>query len=511
MSAPDATVPVVVETTPAATPAPAVEKKEKKAKEPAVDTAAIQQEIAELQKQIEAKKALIGAGPLLSKNSKKKSKKDVIDVEPIAGARDFPPEQMRIRNYMFDTFHRVAKSFAFQEYDAAVVESEELYIRKAGEEITDQMYNFVTKDNHRVALRPEMTPTLARLILAKGSQLALPTKWYSIPQCWRFETITRGRRREHYQWNMDIVGAKSVSAEAELICAICTTMQAFGLTAADVGIKINSRRVLQYVVEKAGVPADKFAPVCIIVDKLDKLPQEEVESQLAALGLDASIVSVITESLTAKDLASLEAIVGSDHEAVQELKKFFDLVNAYGFGDWVLFDASVVRGLAYYTGIVFECFDRERKFRAICGGGRYDNLLTTFGSRLPVPCCGFGFGDCVILELLQDKGLLPNLTHDVQDVVIPFDESMREPAMKVLRTLREGGRTADIILDKKKMGAAFAYADTVGAVRAVLIAPDEYARGEVTVKMLREGKGKENNEATGERGSSVKIEDLCKA
>eukprot|EP00388_Colpodella_angusta_P040436 GDKK01050200.1.p1 GENE.GDKK01050200.1~~GDKK01050200.1.p1 ORF type:complete len:413 (-),score=84.41 GDKK01050200.1:220-1458(-) len=410
---------------------------------------------------------------------------------------------------MFDTFREVAKTFAFQEYDAAVLESEELYIRKAGEEITEQMYNFVTKDNHRVALRPEMTPTLARLILQKGSQLALPTKWFSIPQCWRFETITRGRRREHYQWNMDIVGAKSVSAEAELICAICTTLQKFGLTAKDVGIKINSRRVLQYVVEKAGVPADKFAPVCIIVDKLDKLAKEEVERQLGELGLNAEMVNIITQSLAAKDLESLAQIVGSEHEAVQELKKFFDLVNAYGFGDWVLFDASVVRGLAYYTGIVFECFDREGKFRAICGGGRYDNLLSTFGSRLPIPCCGFGFGDCVILELLQDKGLLPTLAQSVQDIVIPFDDSMREPALKVLRKLREGGRVADIILDNKKVKQAYTYADAIGAIRAVLVAPDEYANGEVQVKMLREGAGKEDSQGTN-RGKPVKIEDICK-
>lgn len=498
-----------------AQPAPVVEteaapvaKKQKETK-PTVDVAAIQKEIDELQKQLDAKKALIGGGSLLAKNSKKKSKKDVIDTEPVQGTRDFPPEQMRIRNYLFDTFKQVAKSFAFQEYDAAVLESEELYIRKAGEEITEQMYNFVTKDNHRVALRPEMTPTLARLILQKGSQLGLPTKWFSIPQCWRHEAITRGRRREHYQWNMDIVGAKSVSAEAELICAICTTLQKFGLTAKDVGIKINSRRVLQYVVEKAGVPAEQFAPVCIIVDKLDKLPKEEIEKQLGALGLKPDIVDIITQSLGAKDIASLESIVGSDHEAVQELKKFFDLVTAYGFGDWVLFDASVVRGLAYYTGIVFECFDRERKFRAICGGGRYDNLLTTFGAPKPIPCCGFGFGDCVILELLQDKGLLPTLAQSVQDIVIPFDDSMREPALKILRALREGGRVADIILDNKKVKAAYTYADTIGAIRAVLVAPDEYKNGEVQVKMLREGAGKGGEEGTN-RGTAIKIEDICK-
>ena len=466
-------------------------------------------EIKAMEEALEAKKSqLEEVGASLSKKAKKKTKKDMIETDPVQGVRDFPPELMRVRNYLFETFHDVAKSFNFQEYDAAIVESEELYIRKAGEEITEQMYNFVTKDKHRVALRPEMTPTLARLVLAKGKQLALPAKWYSIPQCWRFEAITRGRRREHYQWNMDIVGAKSVSAEVELICAICTTLAKLGLTAKDVGIKVNSRKVLQAVVAKAGVPAEKFAPVCIIVDKLDKIGDEEVRAQLVALELDPSIVDIIAKSLAVKTFEELDSLLPEGDAGVTELKDFFKLIQAAGFADWIIFDASVVRGLAYYTGIVFECFDREGKLRAVCGGGRYDNLLTTFGAPVPVPCVGFGFGDCVILELLKDKNLLPALPQQVDDVVIPFDETMREAAFEVVMKLRSKGRSADIILDKKNAGKAFAYADAVGAVRAVLVAPDEWSRKEVQVKMLREGEGKNNNESTGERGFPVKFEDL---
>ena len=438
----------------------------------------------------------------------KKGNANLIETAPVQGTRDFPPEELRVRNYLFDSFRRVAVSFGFEEYDAPVLEAEELYVRKAGEEITEQMFNFVTKGGHRVALRPEMTPSLARLLLAKGRSLLLPVKWYSIPQCWRYETITRGRRREHYQWNMDIIGVNSISAEVELICSICTCLQSLGLTSKDVGIKVNSRKVLQCVLEQAGVPSELFAPVCVVVDKLDKLPKEEIDQQLTAMHLGPTVVETIIRTLSIKSMNDMKAVVGEGHAAVKELSDFFRLVDSYGFGEWVLFDASVVRGLAYYTGIVFECFDREGKFRAICGGGRYDNLLSTYGSTQLIPCAGFGFGDCVIVELLADKKLLPVLRHTVQDIVIPFDESMRPEALRIVGKLREMGRIVDIVLDKKKVAQAFNYADRIGAERAVLVAPDEVARGEVQVKMLREGKGKENNERSGERGTSIKIVDL---
>nr|CCC48364.1 putative histidyl-tRNA synthetase, fragment [Trypanosoma vivax Y486] len=447
-----------------------------------VDSSCILAEISQLRQLLAEKEALVATveGGALSKKSKKKSQSNMIETEPVQGCRDFPPEAMRVRRYLFDAFHDTAKRFGFEEYDAPMLEAEELYIRKAGEEITEQMFNFTTKGGHRVAMRPEMTPSLARLLLAKGRSLLLPAKWYSIPQCWRYETITRGRRREHFQWNMDIVGVNSVSAEVELVCAICSTMERLGLTSKDVGVKINSRKVLQTVIMKAGVSIDQLAPVCVIVDKMEKLPREEVVAQLVAIGLESNIVDDITATLSLKSIC--------------------------GYGDWLIFDASVVRGLAYYTGIVFEAFDREGKFRALCGGGRYDKLLTTYGSPTPVSCAGFGFGDCVILELLHEKKLLPELRHIVDDLVIPFDESMRSQALGVLRRLRDAGRRADIVLDKKKVVQAFNYADRIGAIRAVLVAPDEWSRGEVRVKMLREGSGK--GEGPGERGVALPVEEL---
>jgi len=444
----------------------------------------------------------------LSKKSKKAGKEGMISTDCVQGCRDFPPEDMRIRNFLFNSFRRVATSMGFEEYDAPVLESEELYIRKGGEEITQQMFNFVTKGGHRVALRPEMTPSLARLVLAKGKALSLPVKWYAIPQCWRYETITRGRRREHYQWNMDILGVKSVAAEAELITALCTCMQQLGLSSKDVGIKINSRKVLQTVLQTAGVPDESFAAVCVVVDKLEKVTREEMVVMLQEIGLEPKTIETILSTLSLRSIAEIAAVIGETHPAVEELVTCFKLIQAYGFGDWVLFDASVVRGLAYYTGIVFEGFDRAGKFRAICGGGRYDNLLSTYGASQAIPAAGFGFGDCVIMELLEDKKLIPPLPRAVDDVVIAFDESMRENAITVLQKLRQQGRVADIVMDKKKIGQAFGYADQRGAERAILIAPDEWVKGLVQVKMLRQGEGKTENKDTGEKGAPVPLDKL---
>jgi histidyl-tRNA synthetase len=410
----------------------------------------------------------------------------MMDLKPPRGTRDFFPEDMRLRNWLFGHFREVARQFGFEEYDTPVLEKEALYIRKAGEEITGQLYNFEDKGGRKVALRPEMTPSLARLILQKGGALSLPAKWYSIPQCWRYERMTRGRKREHYQWNMDVFGVADVTAEAELLGAITTFFQRIGLTAEDIGIKVSSRKLLQGVLDQLGVREDQFAAVCVLVDKLEKLPREAIQTEMTELGLDDARIDGIIDALSLRDIDGLERILGAEHEAVHDLRKLFDLANDYGFADWLVFDASVVRGLAYYTGIVFEAFDRGATLRAVCGGGRYDRLLSTFGGK-DLPACGFGFGDVVIVELLKDKGLLPKLESTIDDVVFAFDSALRGAAMKVAQTLRESGRAVDLILEAKKVKWAFKHADRRGALRMVLVAPDEWAQGQVRVKDLQSG------------------------
>eukprot|EP01064_Diplonema_japonicum_P030678 TRINITY_DN5282_c0_g1_i1.p1 TRINITY_DN5282_c0_g1~~TRINITY_DN5282_c0_g1_i1.p1 ORF type:complete len:501 (+),score=135.36 TRINITY_DN5282_c0_g1_i1:40-1542(+) len=465
-------------------------------------------EISELNKQLNEKMAQMAALDETKKKgrAKKSDSKSLIDVDPVQGTRDFPPEEMRVRNWLFSHYRKVAQQFGFEEYDAPVLEAENLYTRKAGEEIVQQMFNFTTKGGHKVALRPEMTPTLARLVMQKGQSLLLPIKWFSIPQCWRYEAITRGRRREHFQWNMDILGVTGITAEAEILAAAITFLSNVGLTSKDVGFKVNSRKLLQTVLENAGVPKDKFAPVCVIVDKMEKIEEEEVEKMLSDLGLEKSIIKNIRDTLSLKSIDEMVEAVGDDAEVVKELRDLFRIIDAYGYSDWIQFDASVVRGLAYYTGVVFECFDREGVFRAICGGGRYDNLMLTYGHNKAIPACGFGFGDCVIMELLQEKKLVPELSPGVQDLIIPFNESMRSNAITVLQKLRSAGRSVDIILkNPKNPKASFTYADRIGAERAIFVAPSEWESNSVVVKNLR-GEGKHKDD--GDRGTSVKIEDL---
>eukprot|EP01125_Pyxidicula_operculata_P012935 TRINITY_DN425_c0_g2_i1.p1 TRINITY_DN425_c0_g2~~TRINITY_DN425_c0_g2_i1.p1 ORF type:complete len:465 (+),score=136.77 TRINITY_DN425_c0_g2_i1:959-2353(+) len=422
------------------------------------------------------------------------AKKGQIEIEPVIGTRDFLPPDMRLQNWLFDHFRAVAKLFAFQEYSAPILELAELYERKAGEDITKQMYHFEDQEEYHLALRPEMTPSLARLILKTGRKLLLPIRWFSIPQCWRFENMTRGRKREHYQWNMDIVGVTSITAEAELLAAVVTFLKRVGLTSKDVGIKVNSRQVLQNVLEPLGITEEKFAPVCVIVDKLDKMTPEEVTKQLEALGLKADVIDTITKTLSIKSLDELKTVLPPDAPVLLELTQLFELAKAYEYDDWLVFDASVVRGLAYYTGVVFEGFDRAGQLRAICGGGRYNKLLTTYGAKQDTPACGFGFGDCVIVELLKDKGLLPELGPEVDDIVLPFSEELRPAACKVAAKLRAQGRRVDIQLaSKKKLQDSYNYADRIGANRAVLVAPDEWSKGQVRIKNLRSKEDDQKN------------------
>ena len=295
----------------------------------------------------------------------------------VRGTRDFYPEDMRHRNWLFERFHAAARSHGFEEYDAPVLESEELYTRKAGEEIVGQLYNFEDKGGRAVALRPEMTPSLARMVMARAGALALPIKWYSIPQCWRYERTQRGRGREHYQWNVDIWGMNGVEADAELLSVLIQFFDSVGLTSEDLVIRISSRKVLEEVLGSLGIEGETFAQTCVIVDKMDKLPADVIEAQLSELGLSAKAISKIVNVLAITDIDSLKSSLSSESSAVSELQSLFSLCDSYGISDWVSFDASVVRGLAYYTGPVFEAHDRAGNLRAICGGGRYDKLIGT--------------------------------------------------------------------------------------------------------------------------------------
>ncbi len=414
-----------------------------------------------------------------------------IQTQPPRGTRDFYPEELRVRSWLFDHWRTVARSFGFEEVDAPIVEHAELYQRKAGEEIVDQLYHFELHDRH-LALRSEFTPSLARMVMARQGGLRWPIRWFSIPQCWRYERMTRGRRREHYQWNMDVWGEAGVGAEAELIAAIFAALDALGLAPADVRMRINSRALLEETLRDRFLAdrPDAFAPLCVIIDKLDKIGADAVVDQLAdpagPVGLPRPEAKDAVALLSVSGLEEAERNAPAGSAALAGLRELFDRLDDYGLADRVAFDASVVRGLAYYTGVVFEAFDAEGSLRAICGGGRYDRLLETLGGK-PVPAVGFGFGDAVITELLADKGLLPELPRDLDAVVFPFGADERRAGTLLARALRAQGRSVELVLGEVKLKRALADADRSGARQIFLIGPDEQARGVARCRDLTTG------------------------
>ncbi len=417
--------------------------------------------------------------------------KGAMDLQPPRGTRDFYPEDMALQRWLFDSWRRVAAQHGFEEYDAPVLETEDLYIRKAGEDVTQQLYSMEDRSGRRLSLRPEMTPSLARMVLGRRNALPMPLKWFSIPQCWRYARMTRGRRREHYQWNLDVWGVEGLEAEAELLSAAVTFMRSVGLTAEDVGIKISTRRVLSELLPTLGVPADKFASTCVLVDKLDKMPADEVRRALLEQGLDDEAASTLLDTLSLSSLEQLEAVVGPESEALAELRTLLALADAYGLADWLVLDLSVVRGLAYYTGVVFEGFDRSGELRAIFGGGRYDKLLGTFGGE-DLPAAGFGFGDAVIVELLKAKGLLPSLRRNEDAILVGCaDEALRPTAMAAAAELRESGARVDLVLENKKNKWLFKHADRVGVGYVALFDAREADKGLVRVKRLADAEQQE--------------------
>ena len=407
------------------------------------------------------------------------------------GTRDFYPADMRQREWLFGHFRGVAREFGFEEVDAPVLEHEELFTRKAGEEIVEQLYHFELH-KRRLALRPEITPSIARMVMARAGSLRLPLRWFSIPQCWRYERMTRGRRREHYQWNMDIWGEPSVTAEAELIAAVFVLLDRVGVQGDAVAVRVNSRALLEETLRDTilrGNP-ERFPALCIVIDKFDKIGADAVIEMLCdpkgEVGLDSADAKFVVSWLALRDLDEAVSHAPKGSSGSADLTRLFELLDAYGVADRVVFDASIVRGLAYYTGVVFEAFDSGRNLRALCGGGRYDGLLETLGGP-KIPAVGFGFGDAVITELLGDLDLTPDLPRKVDAMVFPFSDAERVAAIRVAADLRGRGQSVELVLGSAKLKRVFSDADRGGVASLYMIGPDELERGEVLIRDLATG------------------------
>ena len=411
------------------------------------------------------------------------------------GTRDFYPEDLRRRDWLFGHFRAVAGAFAFEEVDAPVLELAELFTRKAGEEIVEQLYHFELHER-RYALRPEMTPSLARMVMARAGSLRLPVRWFSITQNWRYERMTRGRKREHFQWNMDIWGEPGVTAEAELIAAVFGLLDRLGLARDAVKVRLSSRALLEETL-RASILARRpevFPALCVVIDKLEKVGAAAVSELLVdpagPVGLSRAEAEFLVGWLGQRDLAQAGAAAPAGSPAAASLRELFELLAAYGVADRVVFDASIVRGLAYYTGVVFEAFDAGRTLRAICGGGRYDGLTAALGGPA-LPAVGFGFGDVVIQELLSDQGLLPELPRRIEAVVVALGPPQREAAIRLATALRAEGAAVELALGQARLKRALADADKAGARRAYLVGPEEVAKGAALVRDLATGEQSE--------------------
>ena len=395
-----------------------------------------------------------------------------LSFEAPRGMRDFYPEDMVWRNKVFDAFRAAGEAAGFEPYDACVVESYELLARKAGEEVGDQIYHFLDKSERHIALRAEMTPTLARMVAQRQKELAFPLKWTTIAQCFRYERMTKGRKREHYQWNVDIIGEESILAEVEVIGAAVDALRRMGLSSKDFKVHVSSRKFLGQLLSESGIAADKHAQVFLALDKRGKMPDSEIAAMLKDGGLSDADVEATFRIM---DLKS--------YEGCAELKELFRLAEVAGFADALEFDISVIRGLSYYTGVVFECFDTAGEFRAIFGGGRYDNLLTTIGGE-PATAVGLGFGDVVVTELLKAR-LGADAAKSKKGIAVGFMfPEQREAALKLASKLRADGEAVNLSLKPQKPKKFFSHADSSGAAKAVFLGPDDVEKGVARMKDL---------------------------
>ena len=392
----------------------------------------------------------------------------------LPGFRDFYPQELSERAFIMATWREVARRYAFVEYDGPPLEPLELYTRKSGEEIVGQLYNFVDKGGRDVALRPEMTPTVARMVAARANALRKPVRWFSMPQLFRYERQQKGRLREHYQLNVDIFGAVEVAADAELVACAVDMMRAFGLTASDVVVRVSDRRILQAYLESLGVPPDAVSGVYGVIDKLERQPSAVSAEKLTALGVPVSAIERIV-AIAEVGFDEIASALASTPSAaiVEEFGAFLRYVPALLGGDasWLRVDLSIVRGLAYYTGIVFELFDRSGEFRAICGGGRYDTLLQSLGGA-DLPALGFGMGDVVLGELLRSKGLMRPADTRADywvsgDDGVPLERIMREAAR-----LRSEGNAVEYALRDQSLSKQKKAAQASGAREFVTLSND---------------------------------------
>ncbi len=410
--------------------------------------------------------------------------------QALPGFRDFYPEELAFRNSIFATWREVARRYGFQEYDGPPLEPLELYTEKSGEEIVQQLYAFEDKGGRKVALRPEMTPTLARMVGARAQALKKPLRWFSIPQLFRYERQQRGRLREHFQLNMDIVGEAGPLADAELIAAAIDIMRAFGFGPADVQARVSDRRVLRTLLLGSGLTEAQLPTAFEVIDKSERVPGDALAEILGKVGIGTREAASVFEVANLRSMDTVSAAlakVKGGEAAGESLRTVIEALGTMGLGEFVSVDLTIVRGLAYYTGIVFELFDTGKALRAICGGGRYDNLIKEIAG-VDLPCVGFGMGDVVLGELLTERQQRFEASGQLDAFLVAVGGEDVEPVLQLAAGLRDRGVAVEYALRNQPIRKQLELAAARGAPRAVILGPDERKAKVAVVRDLQTGK-----------------------
>lgn len=415
-----------------------------------------------------------------------------LPTQPYKGARDFYPEDKRLQKYLFSVLRQAVERFGYEEYDAPILEPLDLYLAKSGEEIVnEQTYSFEDRGGRKVVIRPEMTPTVARMVAARRQELAYPLRWYSLPNLWRYERPQRGRFREHWQLNVDIFGVAGIEAEYEMILVVDAIFRSFGARHEDYTIKLNSRKLMNSLFSEVLKLKEKETSALIkLVDRLPKLERSDfiagVDDVLGEPAKAAGATEQLLSLLGAKQLKDLPPEL-HNHQSVAALQQLMDLAENAGIKN-VVFDITLMRGFDYYTDIVFEVFDNHpENNRSMMGGGRYDGLVGLFGVA-PVATVGFGLGDATLLNFLQLHRLLPDLAPETQVFVALLDKELVEPAHKLLAELSRAGVNLAVGIAGKKLSDQFRVADKKHIPYLLIVGEDELKAGQLTLKHLRTGR-----------------------
>lgn len=399
-------------------------------------------------------------------------------IRPVKGTRDYYPEEMGVRTWLYQKMRKVSEAFGYSEYEGPLLERFELYVAKSSEEIVEkQSFVFEDRGGDKLTLRPELTPTLARMVASRQAQLTFPLRWWSFGPFWRYERPQKGRTREFFQWNIDMIGDDSPEADAELVAIAAIFLREVGLKPDEVQIMVNNRRLMDAQLGRLEIAAEARPDVFNLIDRLDKMKEDAWYSYAGELGLSPEQIEGIVALIENKDL----------WQESPELVRLFQALDSYGIREYVQFAPHIIRGLVYYTGTVFEAWDTSGQHRAIFGGGRYDNLVADVGGD-PVGGVGFAVGDLVITLLLQDLNRLPDFSQTTAPIFFTlFDEKLLQTSLQLANQLRGADIRVTSQLQPDKLGKQFKYADRIGAKIALILGPDEAANGQISYKNLKTG------------------------